>query len=101
MTASRALLTSLESRARRGSTFDDPRRAPRLVEPSAEGGLKTVTGLGVDAGEVDDDVSMKLARDIAIKIEDEMVTFPGEIKVTVLREVRSVEYAISGRHRSE
>lgn len=55
----------------------------------------------VDASNVDDQSSMKLARDIAKKIEDEMVTFPGEIKVTVLREVRAIEYAISGRqHRS-
>jgi len=54
----------------------------------------------VDAQHVDDPSSVKLARDIAKKIEEEMVTFPGEIKVTVLREVRAVEYAISGRHRA-
>jgi ribonuclease Y len=46
----------------------------------------------VDAKLVDDKVSAKLARDIAKKIEKEM-TYPGEIKVTVMREVRSVEYA--------
>ena len=54
----------------------------------------------VDASSVDDNSSLKLARDVAHKIEEEMVTFPGEIKVTVLREVRATEYAISGRHRS-
>ncbi len=54
----------------------------------------------VDASRVDDQSALKLARDVAHKIEDEMVTFPGEIKVTVLREVRATEYAISGRHRS-
>lgn len=46
----------------------------------------------VDAEKVDDEVSLKTARDIAKKIEDEM-TYPGEIKVTLLREVRCIEYA--------
>jgi ribonuclease Y len=46
----------------------------------------------VNADNVDDGASMKIARDIAKKIEDEM-TYPGEIKVTLLREVRCVEYA--------
>jgi len=49
---------------------------------------------------VDDSAALKLARDVANKIEQDMVTFPGEIKVTVLRELRATEYAISGRHRS-
>jgi ribonucrease Y len=46
----------------------------------------------VDAKLVDDRISSKLARDIAKKIEEEM-NYPGEIKVTLIREVRSVEYA--------
>jgi ribonuclease Y len=46
----------------------------------------------VDARQIDDRSSAKLARDIAKKIETDM-QYPGEIKVTVLREVRSVEYA--------
>jgi ribonuclease Y len=46
----------------------------------------------VDAKLVDDRTSAKIARDIAKKIESEM-QYPGEIKVTVMREVRSVEYA--------
>jgi ribonucrease Y len=46
----------------------------------------------VDAKQIDDAVSSKIARDIAKKIEDTM-TYPGEIKVTLIREVRSVEYA--------
>jgi ribonuclease Y len=46
----------------------------------------------VDAKMVDDAISAKIARDIAKKIESEM-QYPGEIKVTVMREVRSVEYA--------
>lgn len=46
----------------------------------------------VSAEKVDDSAAMKIARDIAKKIEDEM-TYPGEIQVTLLREVRCVEYA--------
>ncbi len=46
----------------------------------------------VNADKIDDAVALKTARDIAKKIEDEM-TYPGEIKVTLLREVRCVEYA--------
>jgi ribonuclease Y len=53
----------------------------------------------VDADRIDDRSSLKLARDVAHKIEEEVATFPGEIKVTVLREVRATEFAISGRHR--
>ena len=45
-----------------------------------------------DARALDDRLSSKLARDIAAKITSTL-SFPGEIKVTVLREVRSVEYA--------
>jgi len=46
----------------------------------------------VDAEKVDDESAMKVARDIAQKVEDEM-TYPGEIKVTLLREVRCIEFA--------
>jgi ribonuclease Y len=42
--------------------------------------------------QVDDSMSVKLARDIAKKIEGEM-EYPGQIKVTVVREVRATEYA--------
>lgn len=53
----------------------------------------------VDSERINDRSSLKLARDIAHKIEEEMKRFPGEIKVTVLREVRATEFAISGRYR--
>ncbi len=46
----------------------------------------------VNAESVDDESSMKIARDIANKVESEM-TYPGEIQVTLLREVRCIEYA--------
>lgn len=41
---------------------------------------------------ISDEDAARLAREIARKIENEM-TYPGQIKVTVIREVRSVEYA--------
>jgi ribonucrease Y len=46
----------------------------------------------VDAKMVDDRISAKIARDIAKKIETNL-QYPGEIKITLIREVRSVEYA--------
>jgi ribonuclease Y len=46
----------------------------------------------VDAENVDDRLSAKIAHDVAKRVEDEM-EYPGEIKVTVVREVRCVEYA--------
>ena len=46
----------------------------------------------VDPDRVADSDTHVLARDIARRVSDEM-TFPGEIKVTVLREMRTVEYA--------
>jgi len=46
----------------------------------------------VNAEDVDDESAMKIARDIANKVESEM-TYPVEIQVTLLREVRCVEYA--------
>ncbi|MBI1370617.1 MAG: ribonuclease Y [Planctomycetes bacterium] len=46
----------------------------------------------VDAKRIDDALSAKVARDIANRVEQEM-TYPGEVRVTVLRETRSVEYA--------
>ena len=42
--------------------------------------------------EIDDLTSTRLARDIAKKIEETM-QYPGQIKVTVIRETRAVDYA--------
>lgn len=46
----------------------------------------------VTPAKVDDLTAVKLARDIARKIESEM-KYPGEIKVNVIRETRAIEYA--------
>ena len=46
----------------------------------------------VEHDKIDDVVADKLAHDIAAKIEEEM-EYPGQIKVTVIREVRKISYA--------
>jgi ribonuclease Y len=46
----------------------------------------------VESGTISDEEATLLSRDIAKNIE-ESLTFPGQIKVTVIRETRAVEYA--------
>ena len=46
----------------------------------------------VQPDNIDDGNTSTLARDIAKKIEEDLV-FPGQIKVTVIRETRAVEFA--------
>lgn len=46
----------------------------------------------VSSEEVNDERALVLAKDIAKKIETEM-TYPGQIKVNVIRETRAIEYA--------
>jgi ribonuclease Y len=43
--------------------------------------------------EVDDLAAARLARDIATKIQESGLEYPGQIRVTVIRETRVVEYA--------
>lgn len=46
----------------------------------------------VDVTKIDDRLSIKVARDVAKEIEMQM-NYPGEIRVTLIRETRVVEYA--------
>ena len=46
----------------------------------------------VKPGEIDDIEALRMARDMAKKIEDSL-EYPGQIKVTVVRETRAIEYA--------
>ena len=46
----------------------------------------------VDPEKVDDGTAWKIARDIAAQVENEL-TYPGEVRITLLREVRCIEYA--------
>lgn len=46
----------------------------------------------VGADKIDDQQTENLSTEIAKKIQDEM-TYPGQVKITVIREIRSVSYA--------
>jgi ribonuclease Y len=46
----------------------------------------------VDSSKIGDEEAIWLSRDIAKKVEAEL-TYPGQIKVTVIRETRAIEYA--------
>ncbi len=46
----------------------------------------------VEPDNVNDERMVTLTKDIAKKIEEEL-TYPGQIKVTLIRESRAVEYA--------
>ena len=46
----------------------------------------------VESSKISDEEATLISRDVAKKIE-ESLTFPGQIKVTVIRETRAVEYA--------
>ena len=46
----------------------------------------------VGADKIDDKQTEKLSDEIALKIQNEM-TYPGQVKITVIREVRSISYA--------
>jgi ribonuclease Y len=46
----------------------------------------------VDSKRIADEAAIWLSREVAKKIESEL-TYPGQIKVTVIRETRSIEYA--------
>ena len=46
----------------------------------------------VQSSQISDDEAASMARAVAKKVENEMA-YPGQIKVTVIRETRAVEYA--------
>ncbi len=46
----------------------------------------------VEPDKIDDNATVQIARNISKKIQEEM-DYPGQVKVTVLRETRAVEYA--------
>ena len=46
----------------------------------------------VGADKITDEETEKLSNEIAQKIQDEM-TYPGQVRITVIRETRAVSYA--------
>jgi Mrp family chromosome partitioning ATPase len=75
---------------------------PKVGKSILAANLALALASGVQAGrevrilvrpeEIDDMTATRLARDIVKKIEEQL-TYPGQIKVTVIRETRAVEYA--------
>jgi ribonuclease Y len=82
----------LESYVRRLEDLERISNSFRGVEKSFAVQAGREIRLIVDPGTVPDDQTVLLARDVARKIEQEM-TYPGQIKVTVIRETRASEIA--------
>ncbi|HEV8489184.1 MAG TPA: ribonuclease Y [Candidatus Limnocylindrales bacterium] len=86
----------------RGETMDTYIKRLEDLQAIAESFAGVEKSFAVQAGrevrilvrpeEIDDLTATRLARDIVRKIE-ETLTYPGQIKVTVIRETRAVEYA--------
>ena len=70
---------------------DIARGQPGVVEAHAVQAGREVRVM-IDADRVSDDEAYLIAHEIAKRVSDEM-TFPGEIRVTVLRETRAIEIA--------
>ena len=83
---------SLERYVQRLQQLEDIAKAPHGVKEAFAIQAGREIRVIVDAKRVDDAVAAKIARDIAKNIEEQM-TYPGEIRVTVLREVRAVAQA--------
>ncbi len=83
---------SLESYLKRLSALEDIADGFKGVEKSYAIQAGREIRILVKPEEIDDLGAMRLARDIVKKIE-ESLDYPGQIKVTVLRETRAVDYA--------
>jgi len=83
---------SLESYIKRVSALEDLARSFAGVAQSYAIQAGREIRIIVKPEEVDDLASIQLAKDIAAKVE-ESLEYPGQIKVTVIRETRAVDYA--------
>jgi len=83
---------SLEHYIKRIRTLEEIAHSFKGVEESYAIQAGREIRLIVRPGEVDDLDATRLSRDVARKIEESM-EYPGQIKVTVIRETRAVEYA--------
>jgi ribonuclease Y len=82
----------LESYVRRLEDLERISNSFRGVEKSFAVQAGREIRILVEPTQISDDQASSLARDVARKIESE-VTYPGQIKVTVIRELRASEYA--------
>jgi ribonuclease Y len=83
---------SLEQYIKRIRSLEDIGRAFKGVDEVFALQAGREVRLIVRPDKLDDYASQQLARDVAKKIEENM-QYPGQVKVTVIREMRSVEYA--------
>jgi ribonuclease Y len=83
---------SLEHYIKRIRTLEDVSRSFKGVDEAYAIQAGREVRIIVKPGQVDDLEATRLSRDVARKIEETM-DYPGQIKVTVIRETRSVEYA--------
>jgi ribonuclease Y len=83
---------SLEQYIQRVKTLEDLANSYKGVSQSFALQAGREVRIFVRPEDIDDLASIRLARDIAKNIEDTM-HYPGQIKVTVIRETRAVDYA--------
>ena len=83
---------SLEHYIKRVRTLEEISRSFKGVEEAYAIQAGREVRIIVRPGDVDDLAATHLSRDVARKIEDTM-QYPGQIRVTVIRETRAVDYA--------
>jgi ribonucrease Y len=83
---------SLEHYIKRIRALEEVARSFKGVEESYAIQAGREIRIIVRPGEIDDLDALRLSRDVARQIEENM-DYPGQIKVTVIRETRAVEYA--------
>jgi ribonuclease Y len=83
---------SLDTYIRRVKALEDIANEFSGVEQSYALQAGREVRIMVKPDEIDDLAAMKLARDISKRIEESM-QYPGQIKVTIIRETRAVDYA--------
>src|SRR3990172_136718 len=83
---------NLEQYIKRVRTLEDMANSYQGVSQNYALQAEREVRIFVKPEEIDDLESIRLARDIAKQIEETM-QYPGQIKVTVIRETRSIDYA--------
>jgi ribonuclease Y len=83
---------SLENYLRRIKTLEDVASSFEGVSESYALQAGREVRIIVKPDEMDDLATVKLSKEVAKKVE-ELMQYPGQIKITVIREMRAVDYA--------